>query len=168
MPTYLLDKSIARAIVESLYHYEHPSAREIEALATWRRGRLERARLFVPVEAVHILMRFEQFLEVRVFLATVEPLESGRYLKRWARRLREHGFAREDAHVLALATFGTDRVGGLLGVEGLITLDQPFVNNFRNHERALRTRLSAMTHQLSAPYRDAALPIVLRLEELWP
>jgi hypothetical protein len=114
---------------------------------------------------VHILKRFERYLEVRVFLATVEPMASGRYLKRWARRLREHDFTREDAVVLALATFGTDEAGDVLGVNNLITFDQPFINNFRNHERVLRTRLAAMTHQLPVPYRDAALPAVLRPED---
>jgi hypothetical protein len=168
MPSYLLDKSIVRRIVEALRHVEHLSSGEREALETWRRLRSEHARLFVPVEAVHILMRFERFLEVRMFLATVEPMESARYLRRWARRLREHGFTREDAHVLALATFGTDEAGDVLGVDGLITLDQSFVNNFRNHERVLRTRLSAMTRQLPAPYRSAALPAVLRPEDLLP
>ncbi len=168
MPSYLLDKSIVREIVEALHHVEHLSFGERVALETWRRLRSERARLFVSIEAVHILERFEQFLEVRVFLATVAPMESGRYLKRWARRLRGHGFTREDAHVLALATFGTDEVGGMLGVDGLITLDQPFINNFHTQERVLQTRLAAMTRQLPMPYCAAVLPAVLRPEDLLP
>lgn len=166
MPSYLLDKSIVREIVEGLHHAEHLSSTEREALETWRRLRSERDRLFVPLEVVHILKGFGRYLEVRMFLATVEPMASGRYIMRWARRLREHSFTREDAHVLALATFGTDEAADVLGTDGLVTLDQPFINNFRTQERALATRLAAMTRQLPAPYRDAALPAVLRPENL--
>lgn len=50
--------------------------------------------------------------EVRDFLDEVEVIRVGRYARRWATRLREYGFTREDAAVFSLGTFGTDLAGG--------------------------------------------------------
>src|SRR5688500_2041656 len=97
MPLYLLDKNIARRTIEALYHLDNPSLEELVILNLWRQLQTESSRLFIPASALNILQRFIHLLEVRAFLATVEPLESGRYTKRWARRLREHSFTREDA-----------------------------------------------------------------------
>jgi len=49
-----------------------------------------------------------------MFLKRVKVLYPGRYFKRWARRLRDRTFTREDAKVLALGTFGTDEAGQIL------------------------------------------------------
>ena len=166
MPSFLLDKSVARRIVEALYHLDNLSPEEELVLGLWRQLQVERARLFIPVGALHILQRFERLVEVRTFLATVEPLESSRYVKRWARRLRGYGFTREDALVLALAAYGTDSEGNILGVDALITLDRPFFNNFRARQAKLQSRLAAMTDGLQEPYSNARLPIVQHPEEL--
>ncbi len=166
MPLYLFDKNVARRIIEALHHLDNLSLEEMLVLNLWRQLQVEQAGLFVPVVAVNILQRFAHYLEVHIFLATVEPLESGRYLKRWARRLREHGFTREDALILALTTYGTNSTGDILGVDGLITLDQPFINNFRTQQATLQKRLLAMTCQLSEPYRRATLPLMLHPEEV--
>jgi hypothetical protein len=80
--------------------------------------------------------------------------------------LREYGFTREDALVLALATYGTDSTGDILGEDALITLDQPFLNNFQIHQAELQSRLAAMTDGLPEPYRNARLPVVQHPEEL--
>lgn len=166
MLSYLLDKNIARRIIEALYHVDNLSIEEEMALNLWRQLQAEGARLFIPIGAANILHQLAHFIEVRTFLTTVESLESGRYLKRWGRRLHQHGFTREDALVLALATYGTDSEGNVLGVNILITLDRPFLNNFRSHRTKLQTRLSAMTRQLPMPYHRAALPNMLHPEEL--
>lgn len=166
MPLYLLDKNVARRTIEALYHLDNLSTEEILVLELWHQLQLEQSRLFVPVGAVNILQRMAHLLEVRTFLATVEPLESGRYLKRWSRRLREHGFTREDALILALGTFGTTAVADILGVDSLITLDQPFINNFRLQQATLTRRLLAMTRQLTEPYRRAKLPMIIHPTEL--
>jgi len=166
MPSFLLDKSVARRIVEALCHLDNLSSEEGLLLGLWRQLQVESARLFIPVGVIHILQRFEQLVEVRTFLATVEPLESSRYVKRWARRLREYGFTREDALVLALATYGTDSTGDILGVDILITLDRSFLNNFETHRVELQSRLAAMTDGLAAPYHNARLPDVETPEDL--
>jgi hypothetical protein len=99
--------------------------------------------------------------EARDFLGEVEVIQVTRYTRRWARRLREYGFTREDAAILSLGTFGTDLVGGILGVGAVITLDLKFINNFYTHRTTLNRRLRAMTQQLSVPFRHTGLP------ELW-
>jgi hypothetical protein len=62
--------------------------------------------------SLHILQQFARSpayaSTIHFFLNQVEVAVSTRYFRRWARRLREHGFSREDAAILALATFGTD------------------------------------------------------------
>lgn len=160
MPSYLLDKNVARRIIEALHHLDPLSSEEEIVLDLWRQFQAEEARLFIPMGAMNILQPLAHLIEVRTFSATVEPMETGRYVKRWARRLREHGFTREDALVLALATYGTDSTGNILGVDALISLDQPFLTNFRRRQKELQARLSAMTKQLPAPYHRARLPIM--------
>jgi hypothetical protein len=160
MPSYLLDKNVARRIIEALHHLDNLSFEEEMVLDLWRQFQAEEARLFIPMGAMNILQPLAHLNEVRTFLATVEPMETGRYVKRWARRLREHSFTREDALVLALATYGTDPAGNILGVDVLISLDQPFLTNFQDHQGELQARLSAMTDQLPAPYNRARLPIM--------
>jgi hypothetical protein len=166
MPSYLLDKSVARRIVEALHHLDRLSYEEELVLELWRQLQDEQALLFIPTGVVNILQRFAHLVEIRTFLAAVESLESGRYLKRWARRLRRYNFAPEDALVLALATYGTDMDGNIMGVDSLITLDRPLLRNFQTHRAELQTRLRAMTSQLKAPYRHATLPKVLHPEEM--
>jgi hypothetical protein len=160
MPSYLLDKNVARRIIEALHHLDNPSSEEEMVLGLWRQFQAEEARLFIPMGAINILQPLAHLIEVRTFLATVEGMETGRYVKRWARRLREHGFSREDALVLALATYGTDSTGNILGVDVLVSLDQPFLTNFQRRQKELQARLSAMTNQLPAPYHRARLPIM--------
>jgi hypothetical protein len=166
MPSYLLDKSVARRIVEALHHLDNLSYEEELVLELWRQLQDEQARLFIPTGVVNILQRFAHLVEVYTFLAAVEPLESGRYLKRWARRLRRYNFTREDAFVLAMATYGTDVNGGIMGVDRLITLDRPLLHNFQTHRTQLQLRLRAMTGQLQEPYQHATLPRVLHPEEM--
>ncbi len=160
MPSYLLDKNVARRIIEALHHLDRLSFEEEMVLGLWRQLQAEEARLFIPAGVVNILQPLAHLIEVRTFLATVEPMETGRYVKRWTRRLREHGFTREDAPVLALATYGTDPAANMLGVDVLISPDRPFLTNFQERQGELQARLAAMTNQLPAPYNRARLPIM--------
>ena len=166
MPRYLLDKNVARRTIEALYHLSNLSLEERLVLQVWRDLQIEQVNLFVPIATINLLQPFTHLIEVRTFLDTVEPMESGRYLKRWARRLREYNFTREDALVLALAIYGTNTASDILGVDGLITFDQPLINNFNTHRPQLQRRLSAMTRQLSTPYCHAILPRLLHPREL--
>ena len=123
MPTYLLDKNVVRRIVEGLTHPDRLTDEEATAIALWRALRRSRNRMFISAETANIMGRFSTWREIRLFLDTVETMYAGRYFKRWARRLREYGFTREDAKVLGLATYGTDAAGEVLGVEVIVTFD---------------------------------------------
>jgi hypothetical protein len=67
----------------------------------------------------------------------------------------------EDASVLALATFGTDKEGRILGMHMVVTFDQSMVTHWAVQRTAIQTRLTAMQQELLMPYRQASLPEVL-------
>ncbi|MFH1908935.1 MAG: hypothetical protein ABIL11_16400 [Chloroflexota bacterium] len=54
-----------------------------------------------------------------------------RYFTRWSRRLQEFGFTPEDARVLALASFGSNQDGNILGMHWVATYDQPSMSLWR-------------------------------------
>ncbi|MGQ9627130.1 MAG: hypothetical protein ACUVV0_09540 [Anaerolineae bacterium] len=70
-------------------------------------------------------------IPARLVAAHITPLYPARYFTRWARRLQEHGFRREDARLLSLGKFGTNEKGAVLGVQAIVTFDRPLVNNYR-------------------------------------
>jgi hypothetical protein len=117
---------------------------------------------FITIEAFNLLRRFTGQIEVGLFLEMVDVMQAGRYFKRWARRLREYGFTREDAKVLGLGTFGTDDTGSILGADAIVTFDQHFIRNYYVYLDALQERLSTMTINLSIPYSEALLPILVQ------
>ncbi len=164
MPAYLLDKNVVRRTIEGIARVQRSqSLRSDQAVcvALLHACAQDRFVAYITPQSLHILERLTARNEVRDFLDEVDVIQVGRYVRRWARRLREHGFTREDAVVLSLGTFGTDVDGGILGVGAVITLDLPLTNNFYHHRSTLEKRLRAMTQQLRVPYHRAALP------ELW-
>ena len=167
-PTYLLDKNVVRKIVEGIIQPRSWTPEHVVVLAMWRQLRESGCRQFLSVETANILARWSDRREIRLFLNTVEVLYASRYFKRWARRIREHGFTREDAKLLGLATYGTDATGQMLGVETLVTLDRSLIRHFEVQKPELEKRLRAMTTQLLSPFRDASLPEVVQPLEVFP
>jgi hypothetical protein len=164
MPAYLLDKSVVRRTVEGLarvYRSQPLHPDQAACLALLYAGIQDRFTAYITPQSLHIMERLSAREEVHDFLDEVEVIQVTRYTRRWARRLRQYGFTREDAVILSLGTFGTDLAGGILGVDAVITLDLPFINNFYTHRATLNRRLGAMTRQLPVPFRHASLP------ELW-
>ena len=91
--------------------------------------------------------------EVQLFLNSVDVLFPTRYHSRWTRRIRETtGLTREDAAIIALASFGSNQLGNILGVHYVLTYDQGLINGYRDHLTLLNRRLRAMTVQLRPPY----------------
>jgi len=127
-------------------------------------------RLFIVPATANILPRIalspHYSAAIDLFLSRVEVVLPGRYCTRWARRLRDYAFTREDAAVLALGTFGTDETDSILGMDIVATLDQPMINNWTARQAELQKRLDAMRRDLAAPYNQASLPKVLRPEEI--
>ncbi|OQY47218.1 MAG: hypothetical protein B6242_05465 [Anaerolineaceae bacterium 4572_78] len=166
MPTYLLDKNVARRIIQALNDLDNMFLEQELALKIWQRLVKDNHHIFITYSAVNIILHFSYIPAVQCFLKTVEPIKKGRYLKRWASRIRKYNFTREDAIILALGTYGTNARNDMLGVDIIITLDKPFSRNFETHYLTLETRLIAMTKQLKLPYRLATLPDMIHPKDM--
>jgi DNA-binding transcriptional MocR family regulator len=169
----LLDKVVARRIMEALLKLasaQDLTAEEVDALSLYERADVRGIRLFMAPPTHHILERLVLSTQyaplIALFRARAEVALPTRYFQRWSRRLRDQGFTREDAAVLALGTFGTSRAADVLGMHFVATLDQPMVNHWQTRQPAIRERLVAMQRQLNPPYRDAFLPQVRRPENI--
>jgi hypothetical protein len=88
-------------------------------------------------------------------------LQKGRYLRRWARRLRELTFAPEDAIVVAYGSFGIDLRGLSIGVEAIVTTDLKLATHFHAQQTEITRRFQDMIAQLPAPYAALTLPTVV-------
>lgn len=159
----LLDKNVVRKAIEGIgkTQFDLPLTAEerlsLQLLLATQKSELQ---LYISVEMEHILARYAVHPDVVLFQQFVQTLQPTRYFKRWTRRVREHNFSREDAKVLALATFGTDPASLRFGVDLIVTFDQPFHRNFARERILLEHRLQMMIGQLPHPYATAALPDV--------
>lgn len=166
---YLLDKNLVRFAISGLHYGSRRPLRAMElgALTFWRTAEKRGDGLYIADVSYNVLQRLPQYDEVRIFLEAAEVLFPIRYHKRWARRIREStGLTREDVSLVALASFGTDEPGAILGAHVLVTYDQALINGFTTHQSLLRRRLRAMTAQLDDPYRRATLPRLASPDEL--
>ncbi|MFQ5595916.1 MAG: hypothetical protein ACE5HA_17370 [Anaerolineae bacterium] len=169
----LLDKVTARRVMEGLLKLAEArnlTEEELFALDLYERANTEGIRLFIVPPTDNVLRRLESLPRysaiIHLFRNRTEVVQPARYFKRWARRLRDHGFTREDAAVLALATFGTSKDAGVLGMHCVATLDQPMIRQWAAQKAAIRKRLATMQRNLPAPYRHASLPQVRRPEHI--
>lgn len=168
----LLDKSVVRRYFEGVSALARGltlTEEEQQAILLVHLAQRKRQRLFLPVEAFHLLQAHAHQIapaETLMFLKRVEVLYSGRYFKRWARRLRKGTFTREDAKVLALGTFGTDEAGQILGVHMIVTYDRPMLRKWEQERREIAERLLEMTRDLQAPFALARLPEVRLPEDI--
>jgi hypothetical protein len=124
--------------------------------------------LFISDETLNLLKtkRVPQWI-IALINARIERLVPLRYQRRWRRRLRQtFGFEREDAHQLALATFGGNTQGLLLGVDVFVTFDERLINRFYTHLPQIEVKLRRMTSQLLPPYSQAILPEVANPGEI--
>lgn len=168
MLVYLLDKNVVRKAITGMVKSaggKFITLEEEVALSLLREAQKGSLDLFIAPEAFNLLQRFVDRPEVVLFLEMVEVMQAGRYFKRWAKRLRAYGFTYEDAKVLSLGTFGTREVGDILGVDAIITYDQPFIHNYEVHVDILRERLSTMTINLPLPFCNATLPVLIQPNE---
>lgn len=169
----LLDKVAARFIVQGLTKVaeQHvPTVNESIALALFARAASSAYELFIAPPTANVLHHLTQYPHyapiIRLFLQRVEVIQPTRYFKRWARRLRDYGFTREDGAMLALATFSTNQSRSIIGMNYLATFDQPMINQWNAQQDAISLRLQAMQRDLQPPYSYASLPRVLRPDYL--
>ncbi|MDZ7260965.1 MAG: hypothetical protein ONB05_02440, partial [candidate division KSB1 bacterium] len=83
--------------------------------------------------------RFSVIQNTKIIFSITKPLFPTKYCRRWARRIRAFGFEREDADMLSLASFGTDKLSGgtFLGVHQIITPDKRFVKRFQENQHLI-------------------------------
>jgi hypothetical protein len=163
VPTCLLDKNVVRRAIEGIGKTQIGRTLTDEELAALRlllASEQDAVTLSISVEVQHILLRYRESASVQLFHTYVSVLHPVRYFKRWARRLRGHGFTREDAKVLALATFGSELPFRRLGAEWIMTYDRALIHHVSHLRGQIIKRLKAMTAQLHAPYTAAQSPIV--------
>lgn len=169
----LLDKVTARRILEGLVKIAagiEVLPEELFALDLFQQGRKSNVQLYIVPSTLSVLQQFPQTSPhiplVQFFLQTAETIYPARYFTRWSRRLRDHGFTREDAAVLSLATFGTVENGSILGMHYLATYDQAMINNWYHQQQKIQTRLATMCRDLIEPYCYAALPQVIQPQQV--
>lgn len=101
-----------------------------------------------------------------MILSATEVLDKGRYLRRWARRLREQGFSPEDAMVLAYGRFGLDAGRQTIGVEVIVTGDLRLAAHFNSQQGETKSQFEKMTVNLPEPYCGLTLPKVMTTTEV--
>ena len=169
----LLDKVTARYIVRGLLKLglsQPPTAEEILALELFTSSNQRDVKLFISLPTANVLQQFAQTARytnlIQLFLNQVQTARPIRYYKRWARRLRQFGFTREDAAILALGTFCRDAKDGIFGMDYIATFDQPMINHWITRQTLIRAKLLAMQADIPAPYNQALMPQVLRPQEI--
>ncbi len=169
----LLDKVTARHIMEGMLRLVEGRSgtstdTELFALYFYQHASSSNITLFILPQTYTLLKRLNHLSRygviIRRFLAATQVSYPTRYFKRWSRRLQEYGFTKEDAEVLALATFGTTPNRDILGMHIVATSDQPMINQWRTCHGEIQKRLSNMQRNLAAPYCHVSLPIVERPE----
>jgi hypothetical protein len=163
----LLDKGIVRRYTEGFW-------RSVRSQLLTPEQRIAQALLsassvesfFISPELANLLHRRVSLLAVEQIRPFLNVLIPTKYQRRWARRLRQgFGFGREDAHLLSLATFGTDLSGETFGVDLFVTFDLKLVDRFAMNLAAMQSRFSRMVSHLSFPYTMATLPEVVTPDE---
>src|SRR5712691_3848469 len=166
--TCLLDKNIVRAVFEARIRVQRgriPLPHQAEAAmgyqALWQAG----LTTYVTPETVNSAQRRDSLIAASLFtpLTTLTP---GRYLRRWARRLRDFGFSREDSVILGYGSFGLDARHQTFGAEVIVSTDQPLIRHFHEQQDSLARRFQRMICQLALPYRLAQLPTLMSLDEM--
>ncbi len=156
---YLLDKSVVRRCLRGLLGgtLTEDVWQSLALFAT-----LPEASLYISLETFHILTHIVKVPQSQFLVDRTQVLYPVRYTRRWARRLREMSFGREDAYLLSLATFSTDRIkqGRILGVHAFLTYDERMVRQFYARLPLIEVRFKRMTAQLDPPYCFARLPRV--------
>lgn len=164
----LLDKGVVRRVYEARVRLalgQPPTLLQAEAANVWSRLRTLGIPLYITEQTEHILQR-RPALFATALLAQTQTLKKGRYLRRWARRLRDVNFSPEDAIVLAYGSFGLDLRSQRVGVEAIVTNDLKLTTNFTARHRTIQEHFESMVSQLLDPYRGLTLPRIVATPEV--
>ena len=164
----LLDKGVIRRVYERRVRLAlgaPPTPAQVEAANVYAQLCTPPRRLYITAQTAHILGR-RPSLYAAPFLTETFPLQKGRYLRRWARRLRELTFTPEDAIVMAYGSFGIDGRLPSIGVEAIVTTDLKLAAHFHAHQAEIAHRFHDMIAQLPTPYTALTLPVVVTTARL--
>jgi len=120
---------------------------------------------YVTPETVNSARRRDPLIAASL-LTPLTALTPGRYLRRWARRLHDFGFSREDSVILAYGSFGMDTRRQTFGAEVIMTTDQPLIRRFHEQHDSIARRFQRMICQLTLPYCLAQLPTLMSLDAM--
>jgi len=139
----LFDKGVVRRIYEAQFRRsqrELPTPLQMEAVEAFARLRSPDKQLYITEESLHVLQLRQPQL-AKLVLNHTQALRKGRYLRRWARRLREYAFSREDAVILAYGSFGVDLDAPSIGVDVIVTGDLKLVTNFNTRSAEIKSTI---------------------------
>jgi hypothetical protein len=159
----LLDKGVIRRVYERRVRFAlgvPPTPAHVEAANAYAQLCIPARRLYITAQTAHILDRRPP-LFAAPFLTETYTLQKGRYLRRWARRLRDFTFTPEDAIVVAYGSFGIDAHRASIGVEAIVTNDLKLATHFHAHQAEIVHRFQDMIAQLPTPYAALTLPEIV-------
>jgi hypothetical protein len=133
--TCLLDKNIVRAVFEARVRVQRrriPLPHQAQAAIVYQALQQVGFTTYVTPETANSAQRRDPLIAASL-LMPLTTLTPGHYLRRWARRLRDFGFSREDSVILAYGSFGLDARHQTFGAEVIVSADQPLMRRF--HEQ---------------------------------
>jgi hypothetical protein len=159
----LLDKNVIRRVYERRVRLalgQAPTLLQAEAANAYDRLCALANQLYITEETANILQR-RPAVFASPFLADTQTLTKARYLRRWARRLRELSFSPEDAIVVAYASFGVDLKTHAIGAQLIVTGDLKLIAHFNVKQEEIRVRFEDMISSLPPPYQTLTLPKIM-------
>jgi len=163
LPRLLLDKGVLRHGLRGLQNVARGRGMTVEqqsSLALLLHA--PSGSLFSSREALNLVRMYAPAALGAFVTERVQLLIPTRYQRRWRRRLRQRfSFGREDAHHVALASFGVDEMGQQVGADYFVTFDLRLIQLCHIPYVDITCCLQRMTCQLVMPYCDAELPDVL-------
>ena len=165
----LIDKNVLRrwfeAVIKSNLSQPLTTDQElvVAVLATARSQGLE---VYITLETYNILTTILRNPNVaKAIMANGDVLYRSKPFNKWLRNISDATtLTREDAKIVAYATFGTNISGTILGCEKLVTLDRGLRNEFEVRKATLKSKLKNSKRHLPSPYQNANLPQLVLLE----
>ena len=158
----LFDKGVVRRVYERhvrLAAGRPPTLLQVEAAGAYARVASFTKSLWITEQTANILRRRTPVFAAPI-LSDCRTFKKGRYLRRWARRLRDFGFSAEDAIVLAYAGFGVSADGTQIGTEAVVTADLRLVTRYEDNSAEIERRFKEMVAALAGVYATLTLPRV--------
>ncbi len=159
----LFDKGVIRRVYERrarLAQGLQSTSLQDEAADVYDRISAIAQCLYITQPTANVL-RLRPQQHAAAILNDTRVLRKGRYLRRWARRLRDFNFSREDALIIAHGSFGADVDSLLASVDVIVTNDFKLANNFKAQYTDIEDRFKLMINDLLDPYSGLELPEVM-------